>query len=71
MFPLLEIFDGEKYKINQDIPTKPVSEYLKPQGRFSKLSTEETAAIKEEVDAYYNYLVSREESGGILPGVTG
>jgi len=70
IFPLLEIFDGEKFKINKDVPPKPVSEYLKPQGRFSKLTAEETAVIQEETDAYYNYLVSREESGGIMPGMT-
>jgi pyruvate/2-oxoacid:ferredoxin oxidoreductase beta subunit len=50
-FPLFEIEDGEKWSLNFKLKErKPISEYLKLQGRFRHLKEEEIAMIQKEVD---------------------
>jgi len=50
-FPLFEIEDGEKWTLNLKVKErKPISEYLKLQGRFRHLKEEEIAIIQKEVD---------------------
>ncbi|MDI6849364.1 MAG: 3-methyl-2-oxobutanoate dehydrogenase subunit beta [Candidatus Saccharicenans sp.] len=50
-FPLFEIEDGEKWTLNLKIKErKPITEYLKLQGRFRHLKEEEIALIQQEVD---------------------
>ncbi len=34
----------------------PVLDYLRPQGRFSKLSPEEVAQVQDQVDDHWNRL---------------
>ena len=61
VFPLYEIENG-KYKINVNTPKrKPVSDYLKPQGRFRHLSEQSMKIIQDRVDIEYNKLVERAE----------
>ena len=61
VFPLYEIENG-KYKINVNTPKrKPVSEYLKPQGRFRHLSEQTIKVIQDRVDREYDKLVARAE----------
>jgi pyruvate ferredoxin oxidoreductase beta subunit len=61
VFPLFEIENG-KYKINVNTPKrKPVSEYLKPQGRFRHLSEQSIKLIQDRVDKEYDALVERAE----------
>ena len=66
IFPLYEIEDG-KYKLNVDLAKlKPVSDYLKLQGRFRHLSEETIAEIQHRVDKEYAKLM---EKVGIDTGV--
>jgi pyruvate ferredoxin oxidoreductase beta subunit len=56
IFPLYEIEDG-KYTLNVDTSQlRPVEEYLKLQGRFRHLSSENISFIQERVTAEYNKL---------------
>jgi pyruvate ferredoxin oxidoreductase beta subunit len=53
IFPLYEVEDG-KYKLNFDFPElRPVTDYLKLQGRFRHLSEDILAKIQERVTADY------------------
>jgi len=53
IFPLYEIENG-KYKLNLDLAKlKPVTEYLKLQGRFRHLSEEVIKQIQQRVDEEY------------------
>jgi pyruvate ferredoxin oxidoreductase beta subunit len=61
VFPIYEIENG-KYKMNVNTPKrKPVSDYLKPQGRFRHLSDNDIKYIQERVDREYDELVARAE----------
>jgi pyruvate ferredoxin oxidoreductase beta subunit len=56
VFPVYEIEDG-KYTLNFNYPKlRPVEDYLKLQGRFRHLTTENIAEIQENVNAEYNRL---------------
>ncbi len=62
VFPLYEVEDGH-YKLNVDRPQlKPVTEYLKPQGRFRHLSGEEIENIQGRVTR--EYLKLKEKAKG-------
>jgi pyruvate/2-oxoacid:ferredoxin oxidoreductase beta subunit len=50
VFPLYEVFDGDRYRITHEPKGIPVKEYLGMQGRFRHLTDEQTAAIQEQVD---------------------
>lgn len=64
VFPIYEVTQGV-YKINKKKKTpKPVSEYLKIQGRFRHLNEEEVAFIQKEVDANWNRLMKLEQAFG-------
>ena len=59
IFPLYEIEDG-KYKLNVKISRfKPVSEYLKLQGRFRHLSEETIDEIQGRVEQEYAKLMEK------------
>ncbi|HVO77340.1 MAG TPA: thiamine pyrophosphate-dependent enzyme, partial [Methanomassiliicoccales archaeon] len=58
VFPLYEYEDG-KYHLTKDVKTKPVEEYLKPQGRFRHLTPDMLAEIQKNVDEDYARLKSR------------
>jgi len=60
IFPLYEIEDGIRYKINYFPKEKvPVREYLKIQGRFSHLTEKEIALIQKKVDFEWDLLNKR------------
>ncbi len=62
MFPVYEIENGIKYKINIKPKEKlPVTEYLKLQGRFRHLKEEDIKAIQEMVDKNWELLLKKEE----------
>jgi pyruvate ferredoxin oxidoreductase beta subunit len=59
VFPLYEVEDGQ-YKLNFDFPElKPVTAYMKLQGRFRHLSEDILAKIQERVTADYLALKER------------
>ncbi len=60
MFPLYEVENGV-YRLTRKLGVaKPVSEYLKTQGRFAHLGPEEIAAIQAEVEARWKRLLALE-----------
>jgi 2-oxoisovalerate ferredoxin oxidoreductase beta subunit len=62
MFPLYEIVDG-RVRITRKGKGLPVSEYVKFQGRFAHLTANEIEAIQRTVDAQWQNLLAKEESG--------
>lgn len=57
IFPLYEIENG-KYKLNIEIPyLRPVSDYLKIQGRFRHLTPELIKEIQEKVNEEYEKII--------------
>jgi pyruvate/2-oxoacid:ferredoxin oxidoreductase beta subunit len=58
VFPLYEIFNGVDYKINiKPAKPKPVTEYLRLQGRFRHLTDEDAKQIQKTVDWEWDRLV--------------
>jgi pyruvate ferredoxin oxidoreductase beta subunit len=61
MFPLYEVEDG-KYKLSLDFPKlRPVTDYMKLQGRFRHLSEETVKQIQQRVEKEYARL--KEKAG--------
>ena len=59
IFPLYEIEEG-KYKLSLDLPQRrPVTDYLKLQGRFRHLSEETVKQIQHRVDKEYAKLMEK------------
>jgi len=66
VFPLYEVFQGEKYVVNQPEVSKallPVEEYLSLQGRFSHLTEEDRITIQDNVNHEWESLL---EKAGLL-----
>ena len=62
VFPLYEVENGEKYKINiKPKKLKPVIEYLKLQGRFRHLTQADVEEIQRMVDRNWKLLLAKEE----------
>jgi len=62
VFPLYEVESGERYILNVDPEGIPVSEYLRPQGRFSFLREGDMERIQENVDREWTRLMRRMET---------
>ncbi len=63
VWPLYEVIDGTHYRITHKVSKpKPVGEYLKLQGRFSKISDEQLAVFQQQADADYARLVKRTQA---------
>ncbi len=58
LFPLYEIYNGEKYILNYQSRSLPVSEYIKLQGRFRYLSDRDKEILQSEADQFYRTLIS-------------
>jgi pyruvate/2-oxoacid:ferredoxin oxidoreductase beta subunit len=59
VFPLYEVENGERYILNLEPEGIPVSEYLRPQGRFSFLREGDMERIQENVDHEWDRLTRR------------
>ncbi len=59
VFPLYEVEDGDRYILNVEPEGAPVSEYFKPQGRFSFLREGDMERIQENVDREWERLMRR------------
>jgi pyruvate ferredoxin oxidoreductase beta subunit len=67
MFPLYEVENG-KYKINvKPAPLKPVTDYMKVQGRFRHLSENDVKHIQDRVNSDWAKLVSLAGAGETAP----
>ena len=62
IFPIYEIFDGEKTVINIEPKNVPVKEYLNIQGRFRHLKEEQIAEIHRHVDHNWELLKKQAQS---------
>jgi pyruvate ferredoxin oxidoreductase beta subunit len=65
-WPLYEIENGKRYKINyKPKDKKPITDWLKSQGRFNHLfkpgNESIIKAIQEDIDAEWEYLIKRSE----------
>jgi pyruvate/2-oxoacid:ferredoxin oxidoreductase beta subunit len=60
VWPLYEVVDGTQYRITYKVAKPlPVGEYLKSQGRFSKVSEQQIVQIQQQVENDYAQLVRR------------
>ena len=59
VFPLYEVENGDRYTLNLEPEGIPVSEYLKPQGRFNFLREGDLERIQENVDREWQRLMRR------------
>jgi pyruvate ferredoxin oxidoreductase beta subunit/2-oxoisovalerate ferredoxin oxidoreductase beta subunit len=50
VFPLLEVEDGERWRLTRDPAPRPLEDYLSKQGRFRHLTPEQIAVIQRDVD---------------------
>ncbi len=61
VFPLYEVEGGVKYTINHKPAERyPVSEYLRNQGRFKHLTSEDVKGIQEGIDQNWEALLKKE-----------
>jgi len=66
-WPLYEIVDGQKFKLNyKPKELKPVSEYLKGQGRYRHLTEAETADLQKRTTDHWEKLLKMDERGEVL-----
>jgi len=63
IFPLYEVKYG-KYRVRKSANPKPVTEYLKLQGRFKHLTDKLVADIQKNVDEEWRTLLKKEEAFG-------
>ena len=67
-FPLYEIEDGTKYKLNIKLKDKkPVDDYLRIQGRFRHLTEDEVDAIQDQVDKRWNRILALCNQKPVIP----
>jgi len=55
-FPLYEIENGIKITINKNLKTKPIQDFILPQGRFRHLKDEDVDRIQENVNSRWDRL---------------
>jgi pyruvate/2-oxoacid:ferredoxin oxidoreductase beta subunit len=67
VFPLYEVFGGKRYRLTAMGEKVPVSEYLRPQGRFKGLSEEVVREIQRKVDEEWEELRELAERAKELP----
>ncbi|MGD2200768.1 MAG: thiamine pyrophosphate-dependent enzyme [Candidatus Bathyarchaeota archaeon] len=67
IWPIYEIIDGEKFKLNyKPRELKPVTEYLKPQARFRHLTDDQIATIQEQTTRKWEKLLKADELGQVI-----
>lgn len=59
VFPLYEVFDGDQWQLNQMPEKEAVDNYLKHQGRFKKMSSDEHDQFQRQVDNDWQRLINR------------
>jgi pyruvate ferredoxin oxidoreductase beta subunit len=64
-FPLYEIFDGKRLKVNvKPDELRPLKEYLAPQGRFRHLDDELVEQVEKRLREEYQGLLERDAQSG-------
>jgi len=59
VFPLYEVEDGRRYRLNVPSKSRPVREYLEKQGRYSAIDEAAVQALQGEVDDAWARLLQR------------
>lgn len=59
VFPVFEIFDGERIEINIEPKNIPLRDYLKKQDRFRHLKDDQIVEIQKEVDSTWEKLLQK------------
>jgi pyruvate/2-oxoacid:ferredoxin oxidoreductase beta subunit len=59
IFPLYEVFDGEKIVLNMEPPPIPLKDYIHTQGRFQYSSDQEIQKMQAEVDRNWKRFKAR------------
>jgi pyruvate ferredoxin oxidoreductase beta subunit/2-oxoisovalerate ferredoxin oxidoreductase beta subunit len=59
VFPLVEVENGESWRITVRPEPRPLEEYLAGQGRFRQVDAERIAVLKEEIAARLERITSR------------
>jgi 2-oxoisovalerate ferredoxin oxidoreductase beta subunit len=67
VFPLYEVVDGQLRITRKTGELKPVAEYLKAQGRFRHLGSDDVTTIQAQVRADWEHLLRREREDLIRP----
>ncbi len=67
VFPMLEVEDGQRWRLTMDHAGDPVEPYLRRQGRFRHLSAEQVTHIQAGVTAHWETLKRRVESDPLVP----
>jgi len=68
VFPLYEVFNGEKYVVNQPGINKaplPAEEYLRLQGRFSHLKKRDIKRIQDNLNREWEMLLKKLSLGNV------
>ena len=58
IFPLFEIEDGTRYRLNEVSEPASIEEYLQAQGRFKNLSEEDVRHMRQGIQERWDYLTS-------------
>jgi pyruvate/2-oxoacid:ferredoxin oxidoreductase beta subunit len=58
LFPLLELFDGQDWRISLEPPFEGLDEYLNLQGRFSTLTDEQREGARAYIEKRWRDLRS-------------
>ena len=68
VFPIVEVENGQQWRLTMDHAGDPVEPYLRRQGRFRHLNAEQVTRIQADIHARWEQLLRRvESSGGEVP----
>lgn len=59
VFPLLEVFDGNRIVLRKEAKRRDIAPYLARQKRYRHLTADQRAALQKDVDAAWNRLVAQ------------
>ncbi len=59
VFPLYEVYDGDKWHVTYEPKGLPVADYLRTQGRFRHLTTEQVEYVQRRIDYKWEQLLHR------------
>jgi pyruvate/2-oxoacid:ferredoxin oxidoreductase beta subunit len=59
VFPLIEVEDGERWRLTHDPPRQPIEGYLARQGRFRQLTPADIETLQRQVDERWESLQRR------------
>jgi pyruvate ferredoxin oxidoreductase beta subunit/2-oxoisovalerate ferredoxin oxidoreductase beta subunit len=69
VFPLVEVEDGERWRITLEPPPQSLRSYLERQGRFRHLTPADVETIQRQIDARWDALQKRVGAGRPAPAI--